>query len=118
MGGDLTTPLYPGVSEPLDLTFTNPNPGPITIAAGGITSANIAIRTNAPACAASNFEVSHGLNVSITIPAHTTPAVSLASLGTKQADWPVISMINTSANQDACEGAALTFTYSGIEATG
>jgi hypothetical protein len=118
VGGNLTSALYPGVSESLDLTFTNPNPRPITIPAGAITSANIAISANAADCAASNFEVSQGLTVSVTIPAHTTTPASLMSLGIPQADWPVITMVNTNTNQDACEGATLTLHYSGIEAIG
>jgi hypothetical protein len=116
--GSLTSPLYPGVSEPLDLTFTNPNPQPITIAAGGITAANIAVTTSVAACRSSNFAVSQGLTVSVTIPARTTTPVSLMSLGIPPADWPVITMVNTNTNQDACQGATLTLHYSGIEATG
>ena len=49
--------------------------------------------------------------------AHAT-AESLHDLGVPQADWPVITMLNTNTNQDACQGATLTLTYSGIEATG
>ena len=118
VGGDLVQPLSPDVSESLDLTFTNPNPGPITIAAGGITSANIAITTSVAACSPSNFAVSQGLTVSVTIPARTTTPVSLVSLGVPQADWPVITMVDTNTSQDACEGAALTLHYTGIEASG
>jgi hypothetical protein len=118
VGGSLTSPLYPGTSEPLDLTFTNPSSSPITIAAGGVGSRNIAITTSQAGCAGSNFEVSQGLAASVTIPARQTTPVSLSSLSIPQADWPVITMINTNGNQDACEGAPLTLTYSGIEASG
>jgi hypothetical protein len=118
VGGDLTTPLYPGTSEPLDLTFTNPNSAPITIPAGGVGPANITFATNNPGCAGSNFEVSQALTVSVTVPAGQTTPISLSELGVSPADWPVITMINTNSNQDACEGATVTLTYSGIEATG
>jgi hypothetical protein len=118
VGGDLAQPLFPGVSEPLDLMFSNPNRDPITIPAGAITSANITITTNAAACSPSNFAVSQGLTVSVTIPARTSVPVSLLSLGVSRADWPVITMFNTSTNQDACQGAALTLHYTGIEASG
>lgn len=117
VGGDLTTPLAPGVSESLDMTFTNPFSNPITIAAGAVTSANIAITPNQAGCAASNFEVSQALTATVTIPAHQATPLSLATLGVPQADWPVITMIDTNSNQDACQDATLTLTYSGIEAT-
>jgi hypothetical protein len=42
--------------------------------------------------------------------------VSLSALRVPQDDWPVIEMIETNTNQDACQGARLTLTYSGIEA--
>jgi hypothetical protein len=112
--------LYPGTSQPLDLTFTNPASSAITIQPAGLTSSNIALTTSSPArCAASkNFTVSQGLTASVTIPANQSTPISLQSLGVPQDDWPVVAMINTSRNQDACEGATLTLTYSGIEASG
>jgi hypothetical protein len=118
VGGNLTSPLYPGTSEPLDLTFTNPNSSAITIASGGITSSNITITSNKVGCTASNFEVSQGLTSAVTIPANQASPISLQSLSVPPPDWPVIEMVDTDTDQDACEGATLTLTYSGIEATG
>jgi len=118
VGGNLTSPLYPGTSLPLDMTFTNPNSSPITIPGGGISASNITITSNASGCASSNFTVAQGLTVAVTIPANQVTATSLSALGVPRADWPVIKMIDTNTNQDACEGAKLTLTYSGIEATG
>ena len=118
VGGSLTTPLYPGTSLPLNMTFTNPGSLPITIASGGISASNITITSNAPGCASSNFTVAQGLTVAVTIPPNQLTPTSLSALGVPQADWPVIEMINTNTNQDACEGAKLTLTYSGIEASG
>jgi len=65
-----------------------------------------------------NFSVTQGLTRSVTIRAHQRTAVSLSDLGVPQADWPVITMIDTGANQDACQSATLRLTYSGIEAAG
>jgi len=118
VGGSLTSPLYPGVALPLNLTFTNPSRSKITIASGGVSASNIAITSAAPGCASSNFTVAQGLTTAVTIPARQITPRSLSSLGVPQADWPVIQMINTNTNQDACQGAKLTLTYSGIEATG
>jgi hypothetical protein len=117
VGGSITTPLYPGTSQPLDLTFTNPGASPITIASGGVTGANIAITTNKVGCAGSNFTVSHGLTASVIVPANQLVPVSLQTLAIPQANWPVIAMLETHTNQDACEGATLTLTYSGIGAS-
>ena len=97
----------------MNLTFANPNPSPITIAPGAVT---IAISTAQPGCSASvNFAVTQGLTASVTVPASSTE--SLSALGIAQANWPVASMVETHTNQDACEGAPLTFTYTG-SATG
>jgi hypothetical protein len=118
VGGNLTSPLYPGTGQPLDLTFTNPSSSPITIASGGISASNITITSDAPGCASSNFAVTKGLTAAVTIPAGQSTPESLSALGVPRAAWPVISMIETNTNQDACEGAKLTLTYSGIEAAG
>jgi hypothetical protein len=118
VGGDLLTPLFPGTSEPLDLTFTNPNSVPIIIPAGNLTAANITVTTAQPGCPDSDFEVVQGLTASVTIPAGQLTPISLTDLLVPTGDWPVIEMVDTSTNQDACEGATLTLTYSGIEASG
>jgi hypothetical protein len=118
VGGDLTEPLVPGSSESLNMTFTNPNSVPIHIAKGAITAANITITNNKPGCADSNFAVTQGLTVGITIPPRQLTPVSLAELVVPKNDWPVITMLETNTNQDACKNATLTLTYSGIVATG
>lgn len=118
VGGDLPSPLYPGTSQPLNLTFTNPNLAPITIPRGGISAGNITITTRAPGCASSNFAVTRGLTAAVTIPAGRTTPTSLSALGVPKASWPVIEMVDTRTNQDACQDAKLTLTYAGIEATG
>jgi hypothetical protein len=118
VGGDLAMPLLPGVSESIDLTFANPNPVPVTIASGGISAANITITTAQPGCMNSWFVVTQGLAADITIPARQSTPVSLSDLLVPQSDWPVVEMVDTDTNQDACEGATLTLTYSGIEVTG
>jgi hypothetical protein len=119
VGGNLTTDLYPGTTEPLDMTFTNPSSVPIEIQPSGLTSSNIAVSTSDPTgCPASNFEVTQGLQAAITIPADTFTPVSLQQLDVSSSDWPAVEMVDTDTNQDACEGVTLTLTYSGIEASG
>ena len=118
VGGDLTAPLFPGTSEPLDLTFTNPGSVPLYLASGAVSARNISIASSVPGCASSNFAVAQGLTGTVTVPARQLTPVSLAELKIPQADWPVITMIDTSTNQDACEAARLTLIYTGIEAAG
>lgn len=118
VGGDLTAPLYPGTSQPLNLTFTNPGSSPLTIARGAVSTGNITITSSVPGCPSSNFAVTQGLTTAITIPSFQFTPTSLSALGVPQADWPVITMIETHTNQDACQGAKLTLAYSGIEASG
>jgi hypothetical protein len=111
--GNVIPKLYPGTGQKVDLVFTNPNPSPITIAAGAVT---ITISTSATLCPASpNFAVTQGLATGVTVPAGATK--SLSDLGIAPADWPVITMVETHSNQDACAGATLTLHYSG-SATG
>jgi hypothetical protein len=117
VGGSLTSPLYPGTSQPLNLIFTNPGSSPITIPRGGISASHITITSNARGCASSNFAVTQGLTSAVTVPADRRIPASLSALGVPQSDWPVIEMIETNTNQDACQGARLTLTYSRIEAT-
>jgi hypothetical protein len=117
VGGNLTTPLYPGTSQRLSLTFTNRNSAPITIPSGGIPASDITITSRAPGCASSNFAVTQGLTSAVTIRAGQLTPVSLSALRVPQGDWPVIEMIETNTNQDACQGAKLTLTYSAIEAS-
>jgi hypothetical protein len=116
VGGDLMATLYPGTSQPLNLTFTNPNPVPIIISRGGISAPNITISAGAPGCASSNFAVAQGLTAAVTIPPGQTRPTSLSALGVPEAKWPVIEMLDTSTNQDACQDAKLTLTFTGIEA--
>jgi hypothetical protein len=118
VGGNLSTPLFPGASESLDLTFTNPNSVPLTIPSGNLAASNITVTSTQAGCPNSDFEVVQGLTASVTIPAGQVTPISLADLSIPAGDWPVIEMVETGTNQDACEGAPLTLTYSGIEATG
>jgi hypothetical protein len=107
--------FYPGTTQSANLTIDNPNPKPITIAAGGIT---IAISSdNVAACPSSNFGVTKGLTGTLTIPANTTETLSAAGVAT--ADWPAVTMFdgvngaNSHTNQDGCEGVGITFTFTG-----
>lgn len=103
--------FYPGTSQSVNMTIANPNSVAITIPAGGIT---ITISTNKAGCPASaNFTVSQGLTSSVTIPANTTEALSVAD--PTSSTWPSVSMLDTNSDQDACLGATVSFTFSGTD---
>jgi hypothetical protein len=104
--------LYPGATRKMDLVVTNPNPVPISIERGGVA---ITISTTRPGCPSSvNFTVAQGLTTRVSVPAHATR--SLSELGVPRADWPSIAMVETHANQDACEGGRLDFHFRAIAA--
>jgi hypothetical protein len=108
--GGITPPLVPGASVPLNLRINNPNPTSITIAIGGLT---IAVHSTTGGCGDGNFAASSNL-VALTIPGGST--VSLSSL-TGSLNWPVLEMLETGHNQNACRNASVTLTYGG-SATG
>ncbi len=116
-GPSSLAPLLPGESETLNVVVTNPNPEPITIGANAITGSVSSIvngdaNGSLLACSISWFSISAGpAGTSITIPAGATK--SLSDLSVPQADWPVLSMTNTAANQDNCSGATLNLGFAG-----
>jgi hypothetical protein len=104
-----TSPLYPGTSQPVDLSITNPNPEALTVASGSL-SVGISTTPHPPStsCPASWYALTKG-NWSVSVPAGATR--TLSSLGVTTGNLPVISMIETHTDQSACEGATLTFTW-------
>ena len=114
ISGNAPQPYVPGRSQSLNLLVTNPNPSPMTIAAGGI---SISINTGSAAClpfgTPANFTFT-SLGSSVVVPANTTTPVSLTSLGVAANNLPVLKMNNTSVNQDGCKNLTLTLTYTGL----
>src|SRR5439155_20439856 len=107
--GNPPAAVHPGKQKALNLLIPNPNPAAITVGAGAI---DIGIHTNTAACPASvNFGVVHGLAAAVTVPGGATQ--SLSGLSIPVADWPVVAMVETHTNQDACKGASLQFTFTG-----
>ncbi len=90
--------LYPGAQSYLWYTAHNPLKVPITV-----TSMSIATVTPPAGCAASNLNYSSTtFSGSLVVPALGTSAVSVP-----------ISLVDTSTNQDSCEGATFNFVYAG-----
>jgi hypothetical protein len=110
--GNAVEPVSPGVTVPLDLTFTNPHDTVVsittlTVAVDGVDAPNSdAIH----ACPLDDFTVDQApLDLRITLAARATN--SLSDLGLPPHMWPHLGMVNRPVNQDGCKGASLTLTY-------
>jgi hypothetical protein len=108
--GNLAGLLYPGVSQPLHLTVTNP-----TSKALVVTSLQVSVSpgsTKAGCDGPTNTQVTQS-NVSASN-TFTVPAKGgKVTLPTGTVSAPQVLMKNLPTNQDACQGASFTFTYSG-----
>ena len=110
--GNVVEPISPGVTVPLDLTFTNPHD-----AAMSMTSLTVAVQDiNAPnsddthSCTIDDFTVGQAPgDLRITLAARATN--TLSGLGVPSKMWPCMVMLNRPVNQDGCKGASLTLAY-------
>jgi hypothetical protein len=107
-------PLWPGVSQSLDLALTNPNSQAIAI-----NSLVVALKyVNAPRassslpCSLADFSVVPFAGpYPLRVPAHAT--VRLSDLGVRATRAPRVEMLDRPVNQDGCRGATVTLAYSG-----
>ena len=111
ISGSATGPVSPGVSAPIDLTFTNPYDFPVTLAGLHVSVDGI---TTAPAatgrtCEAADFGVLQAENLQIILGAKGTR--SLGGQSIPKAQWPHVRMHDLPANQDGCKSASLTLRY-------
>lgn len=114
--GSVSAPLYPGTTQPLDLSFSNPNNSAIKVL-----DVTVAVSSNKSACSGSNLDVLQGGSTkmgnkltfsNVTIPAGSTKKLSQLT-GVTSAELVSIRFPNTSGNQDACKSTTFTFTYTG-----
>ncbi|MFN2606532.1 MAG: hypothetical protein ABR511_01355 [Acidimicrobiales bacterium] len=112
--GDLTSPMAPGVTQPLNLVFTNPNNFAITVTAVTVTVQDATIKNGLPnpdCRGPQNMSVSRAFNGQVAVPANSTK--SLSELGTPPGQWPLITMPDLNTNQDACKNTTFKFSYTG-----
>jgi hypothetical protein len=112
VAGDLSTPLRPGVTAPLDLAIANPHPYPITVTSVSVTVAAVTVAsTGAPSrCAASNFSIGQSTTITpLTLAPHSH--VTLSGQHFTKKTWPQIRMLKTRVSQNACKGVTLTLAY-------
>ena len=115
-GLDAEHMLAPGVTQPLNVTFTNPynNAQGINITALEITVNDLTMRDGQPnldCIGSENLTVDEGTAWKINVPRNST--VSLDGRGINQTAWPQVKMDDHPWNQDACKNSVFTFTYTG-----
>lgn len=111
LSGSLTTALVPGSSERIDVRLRNAGDRAITLTSLGMAlDAVTAPRSSAARpCDAGDFAITDYAGPSLTLGAGQ--AATLSELGVPTAQWPLVRMLNTSANQDGCQNATLNFRY-------
>jgi hypothetical protein len=112
LSGSTSSLMAPGSSAPLNLRLTNS-----TSYALSVTRLTVSIHAvDAPRsdadhpCTSDDFvlrQAPRGLIVSVAGSASST----LLELGTSEAEWPRVGMVNTSSNQDGCKGASVALGY-------
>ncbi|MEA5453772.1 hypothetical protein SPF06_03465 [Sinomonas sp. JGH33] len=113
--GSLDSPLAPGLSKPLALGFSNPNSQTLAITnlsvtLTGVTRTADAVSKGLPCSIADYAVTQYSGPYPLAAPVGTS---SLASLGVPSSQWPKVSMLDTTANQDGCKGATLLLGFSG-----
>jgi hypothetical protein len=114
ISGTVDGTLAPGLSAPVNLTFSNPFSFAITV-----TSVTITVQDGTTRAGQSNPSCRGGDNFVVTAPLAATPVVpghatrSLEQLGVPRQAWPVVSMPNLPVNQDACKLTTFTLAYRG-----
>lgn len=108
IAGSASGTLAPGVTLPLALVLSNPNPQPLTVRRLAVQ----VVSTSSPRCLASNFAITQ---YSGRYPVLVPPGRrrSLAELGIPTAQWPRITMLNLATNQDPCKGVKVNLRYVG-----
>jgi hypothetical protein len=112
VAGDLSTPLRPGVTAPLDLAIANPHSYPITVTSVSVSVDGVTVaHTGAPSrCSADNFTVTQSTTITpLTIAPHAH--VTLSSQNFPKKVWPHIHMVKTHALQDSCKNVALQLNF-------
>lgn len=98
----ITANLYPGVSSPVSFTVDNPSSGSQRV--GTITLASITTDAGHSSCST----VLTGGNPDFAMPAVTVNKNFAAGNGQSVTPTGTLTMNETGANQDACQGASLT----------
>jgi hypothetical protein len=115
LSGDITQPLYPGASVPVNVTITNPYSFAISVTSISVLPKAATTKNGQPnqSCDGSvNLSLTHQFTGSpVTVAAGATR--SLSQLGVVSTAWPLLTMPNLPVNQDACKATTFAFDYTG-----
>ncbi|MGO9855019.1 MAG: beta strand repeat-containing protein [Acidimicrobiales bacterium] len=108
--GNTSTAFIPGMTQPVDLSITNPNPSSDELQVDS-SSLSLVVTPDAghSGCQTSWFTLNQG-SWSVTVQGGTTKALS--DLGVAPGNLPTVTMTDTNTDQDACEGATLSLHWS------
>ena len=115
LSGNVPGTLSPGTSAGLDLQIGNPTNKSLaltnlSVAIAGVTRSADAMAKNL-SCTPADFAVTqYSGPYPLAVP---TGSSALSGLSIAPGAWPRVGMLDSSANQDGCKGAALQLTYSG-----
>lgn len=109
--GSAALPLEPGSPQPIDVLITNPNDLPLNIAGLGVAVQSVTAPQATPAlpCTASDFAVQAYSGQALTVPASSSR--TLSELGVPSSQWPEVGLIDRPTNQDGCQRASVSLTY-------
>lgn len=112
VSGVLTRVLAPDVASPVEVILTNPHQVALTVTRLTVQIAEIRASPGRRPCLPTNFRVSQfSGRYGFAIAARGT--TSLTELGIAEGDWPRLTMLDLSFNQDACKGVGLTLRITG-----
>jgi hypothetical protein len=114
IAGALPNLLTPGAGEPLDLTLTNLETTDLLIASLNVQVAAVSGPQTDPthSCDSEDFAIEQFSGA----PGFTLPASSsadLGELGFVPSEWPTVSMLNRPVNQNGCQGASVSLSFTG-----
>lgn len=107
-------PLWPGRARAVDLALTNPNSQAISVQTLTVSIKQVSAprATHGFPCSIADFSVIQFAGAfPLEVPANAT--THLSSLGVPPARRPQLVMLNRPINQNGCQGATLTLSYSG-----
>lgn len=119
ISGDVSEPYLPGMSQPLDLSFTNPYNFDIRIVSAAVAVNTTTTRSSSglanPDCdGPKNLIVTRdfsGTPTAVVVPKNATRALS--ALAVSPGQWPIVSMPNLVTSQDGCKNTTFHFSFTG-----
>jgi hypothetical protein len=115
LSGDLSQPLRPGDSAPLNVRLTNPYSYDVQVSRIIVTLRRATTRDGRPnrACDGTvNLRLARQYTGPTPLRIRANRTASLAALDVPTSRWPLLRMPNLTTNQDACKGTTFRFDYS------